>query len=204
MGSERRSDACDSCGAPYGTWVPSLGLALCPECEGPGAAAATRDPVLVGDVLAGLIDAAAFAVRPGHAVPETRSAASASRPRPRGHVPEPRSGGFGPDTAGAAFGECAWCGARVEWRRTALGHWLMIEPGALRAGVVPARSRRRVADDGTVGDPGAVGAVLPSGTCRVAHADVCGAHPEPVGFPVLSALWRGHVRRSAVGADRHA
>ncbi|MEU2116593.1 DUF6083 domain-containing protein [Streptomyces sp. NPDC016459] len=176
-------------------------MALCPGCDGARAAAATRDPVLVGDVLAGLIDAAAFAVRPGHAVPEARSGAFAPRSRPLGHVPEPRSEGLGPDTAGAALGECAWCGARVEWRPTALGHWLMIEPGALRAGVVPEDSRRRVADDGTVGDPGAV---LPSDTCRVAHADVCGAHPEPVGFPVLSALWRGHVRRSAVGADRHA
>ncbi|MFI9113320.1 DUF6083 domain-containing protein [Streptomyces venezuelae] len=72
MGSGRRSDECDSCGTPYGTWVPSLGMALCRGCERAGAGQAARDPVLVGEVLAGLVDAARFEVRGGSGVPERR------------------------------------------------------------------------------------------------------------------------------------
>ncbi|SEC96379.1 hypothetical protein [Streptomyces sp. TLI_105] len=52
MVAGRRGAECESCGAPYGTWVASLGMALCAECERAGAAHPTRDPVLVGDVLA--------------------------------------------------------------------------------------------------------------------------------------------------------
>ncbi|MFC8954216.1 DUF6083 domain-containing protein [Streptomyces sp. NPDC057101] len=178
--------------------MPRLGITLCPGCEEAGAARGTRDPVLVGDVLAGLVDAAAFAVGPGDAAPEARSGAFVSVARSLGHVPEPRAGGLLPDTAGADPGACERCGARVEWRRTAWGHRVMIEPGALRAGVVPAGARWRVAGDGTVVDPGSV---PPSEACRVGHAEVCAARPEPVGFPVLSALWRGHARRVAVGAE---
>ncbi|MGW4722732.1 hypothetical protein [Streptomyces sp. NPDC004291] len=50
----RRSTECDFCGVPYGAWVASLGMALCPECERTGAERPAREPVLVGDVLAGL------------------------------------------------------------------------------------------------------------------------------------------------------
>ncbi|MBD0710286.1 MULTISPECIES: hypothetical protein [unclassified Streptomyces] len=58
MGSGRRGDdGCDSCGAPYGLWVASLGMVLCPECEGADADHPAREPVLVGDVLAGLVAA---------------------------------------------------------------------------------------------------------------------------------------------------
>ncbi|MER5307000.1 hypothetical protein ABT034_04250 [Streptomyces sp. NPDC002773] len=63
---------------------------LCPRCEGFGAATpATRDPVLVGDVLAGLVNAAAFTAA----------------------VPEPRSGAPAPDTAAPALAACGQCGA---------------------------------------------------------------------------------------------
>ncbi|MGV9687678.1 hypothetical protein ACWDUX_00930 [Streptomyces sp. NPDC003444] len=59
MGAGRRSAECDFCGAPYGAWVASLGMALCPDCERAGTDQPARDPVLVGDVLAGLAGALA-------------------------------------------------------------------------------------------------------------------------------------------------
>lgn len=57
MVAGRRSAECDFCGARYGTWVASLGMALCPECERTGTDRPAREPVLVGDVLAGLAGA---------------------------------------------------------------------------------------------------------------------------------------------------
>ncbi|MFC8490230.1 hypothetical protein ACFUJU_05385 [Streptomyces sp. NPDC057235] len=57
MVAGRRSEECDFCGAPYGSWVTSLGMALCSACERAGADQPAREPVLVGDVLAGLADA---------------------------------------------------------------------------------------------------------------------------------------------------
>ncbi|MGA5868227.1 hypothetical protein [Streptomyces cinereoruber] len=50
----RRSEECDFCCAPYGTWVASLGMALCSACARTGENRPARDPVLVGDVLADL------------------------------------------------------------------------------------------------------------------------------------------------------
>ncbi|MFE5830440.1 hypothetical protein ACFQ67_09445 [Streptomyces sp. NPDC056488] len=57
MVAGRRSEECDFCGAPYGVWVASLGMALCSACERTGADRPAREPVLVGDILAGLADA---------------------------------------------------------------------------------------------------------------------------------------------------
>ncbi|AVH96457.1 hypothetical protein C5L38_16440 [Streptomyces sp. WAC00288] len=50
----RRSEECDFCCAPYGTWAASLGMALCSVCARTGEDRPARDPVLVGDVLADL------------------------------------------------------------------------------------------------------------------------------------------------------
>ncbi|MGA4943825.1 hypothetical protein [Streptomyces cinereoruber] len=50
----QRSEECDFCCAPYGTWVASLGMALCSACARTGEDRPARDPVLVGDVLADL------------------------------------------------------------------------------------------------------------------------------------------------------
>ncbi|WP_063992034.1 MULTISPECIES: DUF6083 domain-containing protein [unclassified Streptomyces] len=144
---------------PYATWVASLGMALCAECEGTGASPPARDPVLVGDVLAGLVDAVASGRRPQ------------------------------PSTA-----TCRRCGASAAWHRTVRGRWIMIEPGELAAGVVPAGSRWRVAGDGTAVN---LGSAVPSDTCRVSHFDVCPAGPEPAGSPVMRALWQDHARRTA-------
>ncbi|MFJ2935334.1 DUF6083 domain-containing protein [Streptomyces sp. NPDC087219] len=197
MGSGRRNDECDSCGAPYGTWVPSLGMVLCPQCEGAGAAHPVRDPVLVGDVLAGLVDTASFAVRGGvvrdapfgEAIRDVRRAAVG--------VPEPRSGGSAPSVpraAGPAGSVCRRCGGRGAWYRTVRGRWIMIEPGEAATAAVPAGRRWRIAGDGTAVN---LGSAVPSDTCRVSHFDVCAASPEPVGSLVLLALWRSHARRIA-------
>ncbi|MEU7703155.1 DUF6083 domain-containing protein [Streptomyces sp. NPDC015492] len=169
-------------------------MALCPGCEGRGAAQPARDPVLVGDVLAGLVDAASFAVR-GGAVRDVRCGeAPADVPRLAVAVPEPRSGGSAPRAVAPAISACRRCGGRGVWYRTAQGRWIMIEPGELASSAVPAASRWQLAGDGTVVRPGSA---APSERCRVGHADVCAAGPEPVGSPVLLALWRGHARRIA-------
>lgn len=165
MVSGRRSDECEACGAPYGIWVVSLGMALCGSCEQAGADHPAREPVLVGEVLAGVADAVTHAARSGRAVPDARRPPAAT---------------------------CDGCGASTEWHRTLRGRWVMIEPGELAARVVPAGRRWRIAGDGTAVN---LGPAVPSDTCRVSHFDVCPARPEPVGAPVLLALWRGHARR---------
>ncbi|MFF1506940.1 DUF6083 domain-containing protein [Streptomyces sp. NPDC058326] len=189
----------------------SLGMALCPRCEGTGAVLPTRDPVLVGDVLAGLVDAATLAVRPGRLVPDARSGRLVPEARRSGHlvpdargsglVPEPRPGHVLPEAVAPGGAACGRCGAPAQWHRTVRGRWIMIEPGELTTRAVPAGSRWRVAGDGTAVD---LGSAVPSDTCRVSHFDVCAANPEPVGSPVLLALWRGHVRRFAVHREARA
>ncbi|MEU0399942.1 DUF6083 domain-containing protein [Streptomyces sp. NPDC006197] len=217
MVAGRRSAECDSCGAPCGTWVASLGMALCAECERAGAAYPTRDPVLVGDVLAGLADVMAQGVmaqgarvvaqrtRPGSAVGEgsgVRTLCGAggvvreeSGSRERGAVQDlvgPESGA--PDERAPALAACDRCGARADWHRTVRGRWVMIEPGELTARLVPAGRRWRVGGDGTAVN---LGAAVPSDRCRVSHFDVCPARPAPADSPVLLALWRSHARRTA-------
>ncbi|WP_306325918.1 DUF6083 domain-containing protein [Streptomyces venezuelae] len=188
-------------------------MALCWGCERSGAGQPARDPVLVGEVLAGLVDAARWEVRGGSRVPEQPFAeavrdlgpgvVAVSEPLPEGvrelgpgavAVPEPRSGGSSSESAGPATSPCRRCGARAEWHRTVRGRWILIEPGDVPARAVPAGSRWRVAGDGTAVE---LGAALPSDTCRVSHFDVCAAAPAPVGSPALLALWRGHARRIA-------
>ncbi|MFF0475280.1 DUF6083 domain-containing protein [Streptomyces sp. NPDC004284] len=212
MVAGRRRGECDSCGAPYGTWIASLRMALCAECERSGADHPVREPVLVGDVLAGLTD---IVSRPrtgaGGAVPETALAGGAVRDAARsaGAVPQQRSPFSGaPGASGSSAGSsapsasseasalaaCDRCGARAEWRRTVRGRRLLLEPGELAARLVPAGRRWRVAGDGTAV---ALGSAVPSDTCRVSHLDVCPARPAPAGSPVMLALWRSHARRTA-------
>ncbi|MEV4936702.1 DUF6083 domain-containing protein [Streptomyces zaomyceticus] len=176
-------------------------MSLCARCEVAGAAHPTRDPVLVGDVLAGLVDAASFAVRGsgngsgGGSRGIGWSTGGGGGPggfSPGGLIPEARSVGSVPDAGRPGASACGRCGARAEWHRTVRGRWIMIEPGELRTATVPAGGRWRVAGDGTAVN---LGSAVPSDTCRISHFDVCPARPEPVGSPLLLALWRGHARR---------
>lgn len=148
MVAGRRREECDSCGVPYGTWVASLRMTLCAECERAGAAHPVREPVLVGDVLAGLTGLADVVARPttgtGGADASRAVSADASRvvssvsavsavsslsadtSRAVGAVPQQ----WTPSTAarereGSAACEasspagCDRCGAGAEWHRTA-------------------------------------------------------------------------------------
>ncbi|MER5205209.1 DUF6083 domain-containing protein [Streptomyces sp. NPDC002825] len=169
-------------------------MALCAGCERAGAAHPVREPVLVGDVLAGLADlvarptpraltAVSEATRPAAAVPQQRVPSAAGRETAASAVPGT------PSTA-----VCDRCGARAEWHRTVRGRWVMIEPAEQTARLVPAGRRWRIAGDGTAVN---LGSAVPSDTCRVSHFDVCPARPAPADSPVLLALWRSHARRTA-------
>lgn len=56
-----RAADCDACGGPRAKWVASLAMALCAVCEWAGTHHPEREPVLVGEVLAGAADALAHA-----------------------------------------------------------------------------------------------------------------------------------------------
>ncbi|MFE9562679.1 hypothetical protein ACFYM0_16415 [Streptomyces sp. NPDC006487] len=60
--SARTAD-CDACGGSHARWVASLAMALCTVCERAGTSQPEREPVLVGEVLAGVADALARAGR---------------------------------------------------------------------------------------------------------------------------------------------
>ncbi|MFJ5828149.1 hypothetical protein [Streptomyces sp. NPDC093089] len=79
MVSGRWSDECESCGAPYGRWIGSLGMALCGTCERAESEQPVREPVLVGDVLAGLTAAVSFAAGSGGSVPDARNPSTGTR-----------------------------------------------------------------------------------------------------------------------------
>ncbi|MER7947325.1 hypothetical protein ABTY59_08060 [Streptomyces sp. NPDC096079] len=116
MVAGRRREECDSCGAPYGTWVASLRMTLCAECERAGAAQPEREPVLVGDVLAGL---AALVTRPPEAAADRGGARAAvgDTARAVSAVPQQRT----PGAPAREEGPAAWDtrGADTEWPRTA-------------------------------------------------------------------------------------
>ncbi|MET9930071.1 MULTISPECIES: hypothetical protein [unclassified Streptomyces] len=88
----RRSAECDFCCARYGTWVASLGMVLCPECERTGTDRPAREPVLVGDILAGLagalVPADASILAAASALADVLAPADAPAPpaRERSHV----------------------------------------------------------------------------------------------------------------------
>jgi hypothetical protein len=102
-----------------------------------------REPVLLADALATVLDGIVTAARTGS------------------EIRDPRSGG---ETS------CRFCGATAEWHRTEHGRWVLIEPGAFPTASVPAGKRWRIAEDGTAVN---LGSAVPSDICRVSHLDVC-------------------------------
>nr|WSY53475.1 DUF6083 domain-containing protein [Streptomyces sp. NBC_00886] len=140
-------------------------MTLCTTCEQAGSGHPSREPVLVGDVLAATADALFHAA-------DTVTA-----------VPDPR-------VSGATT--CDACGGEAEWHRTPRGRWTMIEPGDWSTGPIPVGRRWRIAGDGTAVN---LGAASPSDTCRISHFDVCPSRPAPTDSPVLVALWRRNAQR---------
>ncbi|WP_455353819.1 DUF6083 domain-containing protein [Streptomyces sp. SYSU K217416] len=160
---------CDECGST-GTarpWSDDGHLLVCDDCRRPVEAATPRAPVLLGDVLAAVSDAVAYAGRTSTTVPDAR-------------------------TSGATT--CDACGAEAEWHRTLRGRWVMIEPGDRPVGTIPAGKRWRIAGDGTAVN---LGRATPSDTCRISHFDVCPTWPAPSDSPALLALWRRNAQRRA-------
>ncbi|MFE2282706.1 DUF6083 domain-containing protein [Streptomyces sp. NPDC059443] len=148
----------------------SLGMSLCTHCERVGSARPDREPVLVGEILAGTAGVLDHAVRAARSATRARAVQA-----PRGTV-------------------CRTCGAAAEWHRTVRGRWLMVEPGSWPADSVPAGQRWHITDNGTVV---ALSAASVSGRCRISHFDVCSRAPAPTGSPLLLGLWRKNVQRGA-------
>jgi len=134
MVAGRRREECDSCGVPYGTWVASLRMTLCAECERAGAAHPVREPVLVGDVLAGLADVVARPTTGAGGADTSRavSAVSALSADPSravsavSAVPQrwtPSAAAREKEASAACEASspagCDRCGAGAEWHRTA-------------------------------------------------------------------------------------
>ncbi|MBT2472957.1 hypothetical protein J7E97_35195 [Streptomyces sp. ISL-66] len=199
--SSTRNSFCDACGGPHARWTASLGLSLCAACERAGVGHPDREPVLVGEVLAGTAEALARAARAAgsttlvrvagrsdrsggadHSVRSVRTVRADRSDAPSGAVRDPRRT------------VCRTCGGDAEWHRTVLGRWLMIEPGAWPVGCVPAGKRWHIAADGTAVT---LAAPAPYDRCRISHFDVCPLAPAPTGSPVLLALWRRNAQRVA-------
>ncbi|MFE2493809.1 DUF6083 domain-containing protein [Streptomyces scopuliridis] len=156
---------CDACAGQPGRWIASPGMAHCGTCERAGAGHPSRDPVLLGDVLATASDALAYADRTGRTVPDARTAGGTT---------------------------CDACGAEAEWRRTIRGRWILIEPGDWPIAPIPPGKRWRIAGDGTAVN---LGRASPSDTCRISHFDVCPTNPSPSDSPTMLALWHRNTQR---------
>ncbi|MET9465368.1 DUF6083 domain-containing protein [Streptomyces sp. NPDC006544] len=185
--SSTRTSFCDACGDPHARRNASIALSLCAGCERAGVGHPDREPVLVGEVLAGTAEALARAARAAGSATLVRadvrsviSVRSARSDAPAGSVRDPRRT------------VCRTCGGEAEWHRTVRGRWLMIEPGAWPVRSVPAGKRWHIAADGAAVT---LGAPAPSDRCRISHFDVCPLGPAPTGSAVLLALWRRNAQR---------
>lgn len=145
-------------------------MSLCSRCEWEGAARPDREPVLVGEILAGPSGPLARASDDGRAAMPVRAVQA-----PGGTI-------------------CRICGGAAEWYRTVRGRWLMIEPGSWPSGSVPAGKRWHITDSGTAVS---LSATSVSGSCRICHFDVCSRVPAPMGSPLLLDLWRKNAQRGA-------
>ncbi|MGW6686556.1 DUF6083 domain-containing protein [Streptomyces sp. NPDC054961] len=193
--SSARTSFCDACGDPHARWTASLGLSLCTGCERAGVGHPDREPVLVGEVLAGTAEALARAARTAGSatlVRAVRSVSSVRSVRSGSSVHSARSDAPAGSVRDPRRTVCRTCGGEAEWHRTVRGRWLMIEPGAWPVGSVPAGKRWHIAADGTAVT---LGAPAPSDRCRISHFDVCPLGPAPTGSPVLLALWSRNAQR---------
>ncbi|MEV0848272.1 DUF6083 domain-containing protein [Streptomyces sp. NPDC049954] len=158
-------------------------MTVCDRCERVGGVSPGPEPVPLAEVLPEVLSA----LRPAASVagpPVARGGGAVRSPVASGQSPSraarrlaaiPDQGG--PDAP--VFGRCGLCGAPAEWRRTARGRWVLLEPGERPCALVPPGSRWRIAADGTaVGVTGG-----PSWRpCRAAHHELC-----PAGAASLAA-----------------
>ncbi len=176
---------CESCGRQLTRWTAAIGVSCCTSCAPAVTRRPDREPVSLGEALAGAFDEAARAVRSApHAplVPAQRTTGSATA----AGSTATGSGGSGRDAT------CRRCGAPSSWHPTVHGKWILIEPGAWPTGAVPVGKRWRIAGDGTAVN---LRAANPSDTCRISHFDTCPDQSPPDDSPVLLTLWRRNSRR---------
>ncbi|WP_326611146.1 DUF6083 domain-containing protein [Streptomyces scopuliridis] len=140
-------------------------MAHCGTCEQAGAGHPSRDPVLLGDVLATASDAMAYADRRGRTIPDARTEGGTT---------------------------CDACGAEAAWHCTIRGRWIRIEPGDWPITPIPPGKRWHMAGDGTALN---LGRASPSDTCRISHFDVCPKSPAPGDSPTMPARWRRNAQR---------
>lgn len=151
-------------------------MTVCERCERVGGVSPGPDPVPLAEVLPQVLSALRPAASVGRAAVAGGGAGGAARP-PAGSGQAPsraaRRLAAIPDQGrpdAPVFGRCGLCGAPAEWRRTARGRWVLLEPGERPCALVPPGSRWRIAADGTaVGVTGG-----PSWRpCRAAHHELC-------------------------------
>ncbi|MFE9250475.1 DUF6083 domain-containing protein [Streptomyces sp. NPDC007088] len=162
-------------------------MTVCDRCERVGGVSPGPDPVPLAEVLPGVLSA----LRPAPPVAASTvtggggdGGGAARSPVVSGQDPSrvPRRLASIPGQGGPrapVFGRCGLCGAPAEWRRTARGRWVLLEPGERPCALVPPGSRWRIVADGTaVGVTGG-----PSWRpCRAAHREQC-----PAGTAALAA-----------------
>ncbi|MFC8452766.1 DUF6083 domain-containing protein [Kitasatospora sp. NPDC057223] len=171
---------CESCGRQLTRWTAALGIASCTSCAPALTRRPDREPVSLGEALAGAFDEAARTHRGAPAttlVPAQRTTGSAAL-----------GTGSSRDTT------CRHCGAPSLWHPTVHGRWVLIEPGDWPTGSVPTGRRWRIAGDGTAVN---LRAANPTDTCRISHFDTCPSSPAPHDSPTLLSLWNRHARRPA-------
>ncbi|MFE2910088.1 DUF6083 domain-containing protein [Kitasatospora indigofera] len=177
---------CESCRRPLTRWTTAVGGTRCTGCAPVAADPSDREPVTLGEALAGAFAEVARSVPAAPLLPAQRtggpSAAGAHAAARPGSAPGP-----GAD-AGAGAG-CRRCGARAIWHLTVRGRWILMEPGEWPTGAVPVGKRWRITADGIAVNLGASGR---PDTCRISHFDTCAEEPAPYESSVMLGLWHQH------------
>ncbi|WP_199881574.1 DUF6083 domain-containing protein [Streptomyces sp. CB03911] len=159
-----------------------MGGTRCTGCAPAAADPSDREPVTLGEALAGAFAEVARSVPAAPLLPAQRTGAGAAA-------------GARPDAAPGADAEagvsCRRCGARAVWHLTVRGRWILMEPGEWPTDAVPVGKRWRITADGIAVNLGASGR---PDTCRISHFDTCAEEPAPYESSVMLGLWHHHAR----------
>ncbi|MCX5211615.1 DUF6083 domain-containing protein [Kitasatospora sp. NBC_00240] len=172
---------CDSCRRPLTRWTTAVGGTRCTGCAPAAADPTDREPVTLGEALAGAFAEVARSVPAAPLLPAQRTGPAAAEAHAEA----------GLDPGAEAGATCRRCGARAVWHLTVRGRWILMEPGEWPTGAVPVGKRWRITADGIAVNLGASGR---TDTCRISHFDTCSEEPAPYESSVMLGLWHQHAR----------